>query len=222
MDTKALLFDFDGIVVDTESPSLRAWQEVYEAHGRTLTLDEWASCLGTLGGFDPLAHLEGLLGRTFEDPAAVTRRASERKHELVQAEGLRPGIDAYLERAAELGLDVAIVSSDDTEWIEWNLGRVGRSDGWACFHCADGDVTRAKPDPCLYLEALESLGIDAHEAVVFEDTPNGIRAAKAAGLYCVAVPNAVTHTLDLSAADLRVESFEDMTLDEVLARVASA
>lgn len=216
----ALLFDFDGIVIDTEVPSLRAWQEVFEEHGHTLTLGEWAACVGTVGGFDPLARLEELLGDPLEDRPGVEERRRRRDHDLVTAEGLRPGIASYLDRAREMGLDVAIVSSATDEWITTNLARVGRSDGWVRFHCANEDATRAKPLPCLYEEALDALGIDAGAAVAFEDSPNGIRAAKAAGLFCVVVPNAVTRELDLSEGDLILDSFEDMPLDDVLRAAA--
>jgi beta-phosphoglucomutase-like phosphatase (HAD superfamily) len=219
--TKALLFDFDGIVVDTEGPVLQAWQEVYEEHAQVLTLDDWAGCIGTIGGFEPLDHLESLLGGPLPDRAAVDGRRRERQLQLVEDAGLREGLETVLARAAGLGLQVAIVSSDHTSWIEWNLRRVGRSEGWACVNCANGDAARAKPSPRLYEEALETLGLAATEAVVFEDSPNGIRAAKAAGIFCVAVANPVTASLDLSAADLRVESFEEIALDDVLALVDS-
>lgn len=216
------MFDFDGIVIDTESPILQAWREVYEAHGQELTLEDWATCLGTIGGFKPLDHLETLLGHSIDDRDGAGRRRRERELELVATQSLRPGIESYLARAGELGLSIAIVSSSSTAWIESNLARVGRSEGWMHVGCANGDVTRAKPHPCLYEEALEALAVGAGEAVVFEDSPNGIAAAKAAGIFCVAVANRVTAGLDLGAADLRMESFEDMPLDDVLAAAEGA
>jgi HAD superfamily hydrolase (TIGR01509 family) len=215
MQTKALLFDFDGTIADTEVPGFRAWQEVYERHGHVLTLDEWAACVGTLEGFDPWARLEELVGDRIDREAVDAGRLA-RERELLAGLTLRPGVESYLFRAAELRLQVAIASSSSTPWVTETLGRLGHGDGWACINCANGDIGRAKPLPCLYEESLESLGLTAAEAIAFEDSPNGIRAAKAAGLYCVAVPNAVTETLDLSEADLRLSSFEDMTLDDLL------
>lgn len=214
--TRVLLFDFDGIVIDTESAAFRAWEEMYEEHGQTLLLDDWSGCLGTVGGFDPLGRLQELTG-PLEDPAALDQRRWERKLELLENEMLRPGIDAFLERARELQLLVAIVSSDTDEWISMNLSRVGRTEGWALIHCANGDVNRAKPLPCLYEEALAHLGAAPDEAIAFEDSPNGIRAAKAAGLYCVVVPNPITRSLDLTGGDLYLDSFEDTSLDDVIA-----
>lgn len=220
MTIEALLFDFDGIVIDTEVPELTAWQEVFEEHGHTLSLAEWAACVGTVGGFDAVGRLQELLGRPLDDPRGLDERRRTRLMELVAAEGLRPGVAAYLDRGLELGLQVAIVSSSTTDWITSNLARVGRAEGWAGIHCANGDVGRAKPLPCLYEEALAALGVDAGAAVAFEDSPNGIRAAKAAGIFCVVVPNAVTREFDLGEGDLLIESFEDMPLDEVLRAAA--
>lgn len=216
MTIEALLFDFDGTVVDTEAPELTTWREVFAEHGHELTLEEWVACVGTLDGFDPLARLQELLGRPLDDPQAVLERRRARALELVAGEGLRPGLGRYLDRAQELGLRVAIVSSGRTEWITSNLARVGRPHGWEGIHCANGDVTRAKPLPCLYEEALAALGVDAGAAIAFEDSPHGIRAAKAAGIYCVAVPNGVTRSFDLTEGDVLIDSFEDVSLDELL------
>jgi beta-phosphoglucomutase-like phosphatase (HAD superfamily) len=126
---------------------------------------------------------------------------------------------AYLDEAKRLGLQVAVVSSSSVWWIEHHFGRLGRLDGWSCVVCADGDAERAKPRPTLYLEALARLGIDASDAIAFEDSPNGVAAAKAAGIYSVAVPNPITKTLDFGAADLVLESFQELPLGDLLARV---
>ena len=111
------------------------------------------------------------------------------------------------------------MSSSSRSWIDSNLERLGLVDGWATVVCADGDTTRCKPSPALYLEALELLGVAAAEAIAIEDSPNGITSARAAGIFCVGFPNDVTSTLDLSYADLVVGSLEDVSLAEVLERV---
>jgi HAD superfamily hydrolase (TIGR01509 family) len=138
------------------------------------------------------------------------RRA--REYELVDLEQLRPGVEALLAEARERDLRTAIVSSSDNWWIERHLGRLGRNTGWDAIIAANGDVGRAKPAPTLYLDALRLLGLSASEAIAFEDSPNGVRAAKAAGLYCIAVPNPITETLALDEADVVVESLEDVSL----------
>ena len=215
---KALLFDFDGTLVDTESIDLRTWQEVFEAHGVPVPVDRFALRIGTLTGPDELDELDALLDVPC-DRDAVQAARRRRELELLELAPLRPGIREYLERAWELGLRVAIVSSASHAWIDENLRRLALLDGWTTVVCADGDTARCKPSPALYLEALETLGVASDEAVAFEDSPNGITAARAAGIFCVGYPNDVTSALDLSHADLLLESLEDVPLDDLLARV---
>jgi HAD superfamily hydrolase (TIGR01509 family) len=215
---RGLLFDFDGLLVDTEATAHRAWHEIYAEHGHELPLERWLENVGTAGDpFDPLEHLAGLAGPL--DRAAIDARRRERELELAHAEELREGVAEYLEEAAERGLAVAIVSSASKRWIRSHLERLGIDRVWACLVTADHDPERAKPAPTLYLEALDTLGLSADEAVAFEDSLNGVRAAKAAGLRCVAVPNPVTAGLALDEADVVVPSLADFPLDALLAKM---
>jgi HAD superfamily hydrolase (TIGR01509 family) len=215
---RALLFDFDGTLVDTESIDLRCWREVFDAHGVELPVDRFALRVGTLIGPNELDELDALLDAPC-DRDAVTQARRGRELELLELEPLRPGVSAYLEEAHSRGIQVGIVSSSTHQWIDRNLRRLDLRDGWDAIVCADGDTERCKPSPALYLEALDALGLDAEDAIAIEDSPNGITAARAAGLYCVAVPNDVTSGLDLSHADVLIQSFEDVPLAELLARV---
>jgi HAD superfamily hydrolase (TIGR01509 family) len=220
VNLRGLLFDFDGLLVDTESPSRLGWEELYREHGHELPLDEWATLVGTIGApFDPFGHLETLVGRPLDRDELNARRQA-RELALIDLEDLRPGIEAYLDEAKERDLRTALVSSSSRDWIERILGRLHRLDHWDAIVAADGDTTRAKPQPTLYLETLATLGLRANEAVAFEDSPNGVRAAKAAGLFCVAVPNQVTETLALDHADIVVDSLAELPLDALLARLA--
>ena len=216
---EALLFDFDGLLVDSESVAFQTWREAYREHGAELSVDRWAAAIGTIGGFDPLAHLEESIGRAI-DRAAVERAQRERENALAAVEPFRPGVVEYLAEARARGLRVAIVSSSSNAWVAEHLERLETADGWACIVCANGDAARAKPLPTLYLDALETLGVAPEAAIAFEDSPNGVAAARAAGIFCVAVPNSVTAQLDLSAADLMVESLEAVPLGELLRVVA--
>ena len=216
--TQALIFDFDGLILDTEGPDYRAWQDVFREHGSDLPLELWCECIGrSADWFDAVGYLENLVGRPL-DREAILRRQRRRHHELLEAEPILPGIKEYLADAQRLGLRVGIASSSSRQWVVGHLERIGLATCWECIRCW-GDVESAKPAPDLYLAVLQQLGVAAREAVAFEDSPNGIAAAKAAGMFCVAVPNQLTARLDLSGADMRLESLAQISLPELLARI---
>jgi HAD superfamily hydrolase (TIGR01509 family) len=216
---RALLFDFDGLLIDTESPSRLGWEELYREHGRELPLDRWATNVGTLDEpFDPMLHLEELIGSALDRDALDTWRR-ERESVLIELEALRPGVEDYLEEAKRRRLLTAVVSSSSRAWIDPSLIRLSRLDSWDAIVTADGDAARAKPRPDLYLEALDRLSVRAGEAIAFEDSPNGVQAARAAGIFCVAVPNPITTTLAFDQADLVVDSLADLPLSDLLARL---
>ena len=135
---------------------------------------------------------------------------------------MREGVKDYLEAAERRGLHVAIVSSAGNAWVLSHVRRLGVEHVWHSITTADGDEKRAKPAPDLYLEALDGLGLEPDEAIAFEDSLHGVRAAKAAGLFCVAVPNPVTASLALDEADLVVTSLADLPLDELLRTISAS
>ena len=218
MPIRAFLFDFDGLIIDTETASRAGWRWLYREQGHQLPPEKWKLMIGTVGGWDPWGHLEELVGGPLDRDVLNERRYA---HELtlIEAEELRPGISDYLAAAERHGLKRAIVSSASRRWIDMHLERLERAVGWDAIVTADHDAERAKPRPTLYLEALERLGVDAAEAIAFEDSPNGALGAQRAGIYVVGIPNAVTAELDLAgAADLVVDSLADLPPDELLAR----
>jgi HAD superfamily hydrolase (TIGR01509 family) len=219
---RAFLFDFDGLILDTELAARAGWEWLYREHGHELPADLWATLVGTTHApWDPRAHLEELVGQPLEWEELNERRYA---HEiaLIEAEELRPGIAEYLAAARRHGLRRAIVSSSTRSWVDMHLERLEEAVGWDAICTADGDPGRAKPAPTLYLEALELLGVAAPEAVAFEDSPHGVRAAKAAGVFCVAIPNEVTRELGLeeAGADLVLDSLADLPPDDLFARLA--
>jgi len=164
-----------------------------------------------------MSALEELAGPL--DTAAVGARRSARKLALLEREQPLPGVSDYLEQGRARGIATAIVSSSSRGWIDAQLTRLGRSEDFDVIVTGDHDRERGKPRPTLYLEALDRLGAAADEAVAFEDSPNGISAAKAAGIFCVAVPNGVTAALDLDAADVVVSSLAELPLERLLERL---
>lgn len=219
MPVRAFLFDFDGLILDTEVPSRAGWQWLYREHGHELPPEKWALVVGTIEAWDPMAHLEQLVGGPL-DREVLNERRYAHELSLIEAETLRPGVAEYLAAARQHGLKRAIVSSSSVRWIDLHLRRLEETVGWDLILAADHDPARAKPAPTLYLEALDRLGVAAGEAVAFEDSPNGIRAAKAAGIFCVGVPNGVTRELGLDEADLVLDSLADLPPDELLARLS--
>jgi len=207
---KAIVFDFDGLILDTEGPVYRSWVEVYQAHGEELPFERWIQIVGsTTLEFHPQHHLEERLGKPL--PQEVLDRRVSRRTELVLAEKLLPGVVELADEAASAGFKLGVASSSTNDWVRGHLARLGILDRFDCIRCRD-DVAHAKPEPDLYLAALDCLGVGANEAVAIEDSPNGIAAAKRAGLRCVAIPNPITRGLDLSHADLVVASLAGLSL----------
>ncbi len=218
---RAFLFDFDGLILDTELAARAGWQVLYREHGHELPTDLWATLVGTTHApWDPMAHLEELVGEPLQREALNERRYA---HEiaLIEAEELRPGIADYLAAARQHGLKRAIVSSATRRWVDMHLERLEEAAGWDAICTADRDPARAKPAPVLYLEALELLEVRADEAVAFEDSPHGVHAAKAAGIFCVAIPNEVTRELGLAeaGADLVLDSLADLPPEALFRRL---
>jgi HAD superfamily hydrolase (TIGR01509 family) len=215
---RALIFDFDGLIVDTEGPVYRSWEEVYRANGVALPFELWVKTVGSSNqAFHPQHYLEEQLGRPLAQD--VIDRRIERRVEMVLAQPLLPGVAGLVDAARGRGMKVGVASSSSREWVQGHLQRLGVLDQFDCVRTRD-DVEHVKPEPDLYLAVIECLGIPAGETLAIEDSPNGISAAKLAGLRCVAVPNPITAGLDLSQADLRLSSLADVTLPQLLERLA--
>jgi HAD superfamily hydrolase (TIGR01509 family) len=208
---KAVLFDFDGLILDTETQEYRALQEMFQEHGSELPLQVWAECIGTHADFfDPVTYLEEQLGKTIDRESFIKRRR-ERTTTLLQHEKALPGVEAYLTAAKDLGLKIGLASSSKYEWVSNHLKNLALFDAFQCIRTAN-DVEKVKPDPSLFLEAAKCLGVNPEECIVFEDSANGALAAKRAGMYCVIVPNKVTKGLAFGEVDHRLESLAEADL----------
>jgi HAD superfamily hydrolase (TIGR01509 family) len=214
---KALIFDFDGLILDTEGPDYQSWQETFASFECSLPLAKWAAEIGTYGAFDPYDDLARQLGRPI-DRAVVAQRRRARFAELMERQMIFPGVEQYLLTAKERGLKLGVASSSPRSWVAGYLARFELDGSFDCLLCMD-DVERVKPEPDLYIAALRALGAQPHEAIAFEDSPNGALAAARAGIFCVAVPNTLTRQLAIGAANLQLASLADVPLAELLARV---
>ena len=221
IQTRALLFDFDGLILDTETPEYHVWQAIYREHGFELPDEEWGKIIGGYGisSFDAAEHL-ALLSQGRLDSASLRDRHRSESHAITLAQAILPGVIDYLHEAKRLGLRLAIASSSPHSWVDTHAQRLGVFDYFDKVICAD-DVApgRTKPYPDLFLRALDQLQVRANEAIVLEDSPNGVRAARSAGIFVVAVPNSVTSQLSIESANLTLRSLTDLSLRELLNKV---
>ncbi len=216
---RAIIFDFDGIILDTEMIIYQAWRRQFEQHGMPLLLDDWITVLGMPAHQrDFFAELEAHCGRTF-DRAQFKAQRLVQIHAALDGRPPRPGITPWLERAKQLGVGLAVASGSGHEWVDEHLRRLGLIDYFVAVICSE-DTTAHKPGPEPFLAAARALRVDPQQCVVVEDSPNGIRAAKAAGMFAIAYPTDMTRGQDFAAlgADLVTESLDQLDLEEVLAR----
>jgi HAD superfamily hydrolase (TIGR01509 family) len=213
----ALIFDFDGLIVDTETPAYEAWRQIYAAHGFDLTLAEWVTCIGTDGGFDPYAVLESRFGHDL-DRHALDVEFQRIRSDLVVRQPLLAGVKTYLADARRLGMRTGVASNSTRDWVVPHLTRLGLVDRFDAIRCGD-DVPCGKPEPFVYKAVLGALGVPPNRAIALEDSPNGVLSAVRAGLLCVAIPGALTADLDFGRADLRLGSLADLPLADLLDRL---
>jgi len=213
---KALIFDFDGLIMDTETPEVEGWQAIYAEYGQEFPLQIWIRDVvgSAVSNFDPAEHLATLTGRAFDLEALHARAYSRRLEKQGQLPAL-PGVPEYLKAAKRLGLRLAIASSSKHAWVDTYLRQLELFDSFDVIICGD-NVERIKPEPDLFLAALEALKLPPDAALVFEDSPNGILAAKRAGIRVVAVPNPVTKNGMMGDPDLLLPSLTSMPLKHLL------
>jgi HAD superfamily hydrolase (TIGR01509 family) len=213
---RALVFDFDGLILETETPAYQAWVEIYRELGHELPKDRWLEYIGREGGwFDALAYLEGLSGG-LPDRDALQLRRDARKTELTASVPESAGLRDLLADGRSRGLRLAVCSSSTPKWVVGHLERLRLAHLFDHIQCRDRADLRAKPAPDLYLAACAGLGVAPAEAIAFEDSRNGMLAAQAAGMRCVVVPNELTAAMDLGGADHRFESLATVSLADLL------
>jgi HAD superfamily hydrolase (TIGR01509 family) len=219
--TKALIFDFDGLILDTETPEYQVWQSIYREHGFELPHEEWGKIIGGYGAsnFDAAEYLTTLVQGQLDSVSLRDRHRLE-SQAIIHAQATLPGVMDYIHEAKRLSLKLAIASSSPHSWVDTHAERLGILAYFDKVICRD-DVPpgRTKPYPDLFLAALDQLNVRKEEAIVFEDSPNGVRAAQSAGLFVVAVPNTVTSLLAIDGANLTLTSLSDLSLHELLNKV---
>ena len=211
---KALIFDFDGLIVDTETVIYESWAEIYERNDQILELNTYKNCVGSnFEHFHPGIELEKRLGKKFNWAIIDAEREELIRQRLEQKEE-RTGLRYFIENAKEKGLELAIASSSSRNWVLGWIEKLELSNYFSTFVNRD-DVEKIKPDPELFLTAAKSLGIHPSEALIFEDSENGLKAATAAGIPCAIITNSITAGGNFSEAIIVAESFTDQRLKKL-------
>lgn len=212
---RAIIFDFDGLIVDTESTGYQTWSEIFESHGLDLAIETYAAVIGTDFGahYDPRVDLETRTGRQF-DWAELEAQRTLREKELRKTLSILPGVVDLLTEAATLGLPCAIASSSPRWWVEGWLNDLGLIHHFHHLTTVD-DTGKVKPDPSLFLLAAQRLTVTTSEAIIFEDSLNGLIAAQAAGIHCIVAPGPMTQHLHFPGALKRVASLAEVSLKDL-------
>jgi putative hydrolase of the HAD superfamily len=216
---EAIVFDFDGLLMDTETTLLDCWQYEWRQHG--LELDP-ASFFADHGGditAERYRQLAAAVGPGYDYEASHARRTAYRQR-LHEHLGLRDGIDAWLKQARAAGIRCAVASSSPEEWVAGHLRRADRLDAFSVLAFGD-EVPSVKPAPDVYLLALHRLGLGPAQAIAVEDSPHGAAAAKAADLRCIAIPNPFADAARFTKADLLLPSATALTLQAALGALDS-
>ncbi len=215
---KALIFDFDGLILDTETPEVETWTRIYAEHGYDFPFDDWAQTVGGYGisNFDAAEHLS-LLSQGRLNPVSLQARHHLESSAIIERAAVLPGVLEMIHAAKGHGLKVAIASSSRHAWVDGHTQRLGIFHLFDHIICADDvGAGRTKPNPDLFLLALERLQVQKNEAVIFEDSPNGVLAAKRAGVFVVAVLNPLTARLRVEGANLTVTSLAELPFSALL------
>ncbi|HEY5728727.1 MAG TPA: HAD family phosphatase [Anaerolineales bacterium] len=218
---KALIFDFDGLILDTETSEADVWAQIYAEHGFDFPFLDWVQTVGGYGisNFDAADHLS-LLSQGQLDSASIRTRHSKQSLANIHAQSTLPGVMEMIRDAKVHGLKIAIASSSPHSWVDTHTKRLGIYSHFDKIICSDDvGVGRTKPNPDLFLTALNQLQIQKNEAVVFEDSPNGVKAAHRAGIFVVAVPNSVTSKLNIEGANITARSLAEIPLSGLLDKV---
>ncbi|HEY7261821.1 MAG TPA: HAD-IA family hydrolase [Trebonia sp.] len=216
--TRAIVFDFDGLLMDTESTSLLSWQYEWGQWGLTL---EMAGFFVNHGGDvteDRYATLAATVGPRFDRTVSHRRRVAYRD-KLLERLDLADGLRGWLDEAAGLGLRLAVASSSPRQWLTTHLGRAGVLDTFEVLAAGD-EVARHKPAPDVYQLALGRLSLSGAAAVAVEDTAHGVSAAHAAGMRCIAIPNPFVTPDRVSHADLVLSSASQLPLADALRQLS--
>ncbi|NLA35631.1 MAG: HAD-IA family hydrolase [Actinobacteria bacterium] len=207
---RAVVFDFDGTIVDTETPPFLCIQREYARFGLKLTREAWQHRLGRTDLRHWTVELEEAVGQPL-DREEIRVRVLSAKNRLTEDQPVRPGIVGLIDRCKQFGLPLAVASSSAAEWVHPNLRARGLFDAFDAIVTRDAAIP-SKPAPDSYLRACELLAVNPVDALAIEDSHNGLLAARSAGLDCVIVPNPMTANMTFAGAAAVVSTAAEIEL----------
>jgi HAD superfamily hydrolase (TIGR01509 family) len=212
-----VIFDFDGIILDSETPEYESHRRIYQRCGVTLTVEEWCGVIGTWSEGHDEQWFARLCARSADAPARDAYFAERRRiFDLIVPAGPMRGVRELLTLLREAAIPMAIASSAPARWVIGAVERLGIRPLFDAVVTGD-EVAHRKPAPDVYLEAARRLGVDPQRSIAIEDSAPGVTAARAAGMKTVAIPHWLTERHDLSGADLTVAHAGELTLDRLAA-----
>ena len=196
---RGIIFDFDGVLVDTEWAIYQSWVQLYAREGQEISIATYSPCLGAgYSHWNPADHLEKLTGKKYDWDVETPARQAVLEADLARS-GLMPGAAELLDWCEEQGIGLTVASSSSRRWVQGWLERLGIYQRFAgVFTRTDGYAV--KPDPALFLAAQQCLGLPKEDCLIIEDSENGTISARNAGIPCVAIPNRMTQSSNLSRA----------------------
>lgn len=212
---KAVIFDFDGLILDTETLHVEIFQEMFNDHGLDFPYADWIEHIGTKSTFTIFDLLERELASVKVDRELLKAQNQQKFSERVRVLEARPGVLEYLKGAKSEGLRIGLASSSNRKWVTEHLTNLDLIDYFETIRTAD-DVEFVKPDPALYKLAAEDLNVSPSECIAFEDSANGASAAVEAGLTCIIVPNQTTRELEFPTVKHRLNSMSDVSFYQLL------
>ncbi len=217
MAVDAIIFDFDGVIIDTETPDMEVWQAFYKEHGLDLSPMLWLRRVGYNedDAFDPIKHFEQVTQTKLDE--ARRENQYQRYLERCTNQPVLPGVLNMIQQAKAQGIKLAIASSSYYKWVGRWLEKHQLRGYFDCVRTRE-DVATGKPAPDLYLSAVECLGVPKERCIAIEDSPTGMQAALAAGLRVIAVPNALTSLMDHPDVTLTLASLAELDLPALLSR----
>jgi len=212
---KGIIFDFDGLICDTETPELKAWYELFAEYNQKFPLNEYLATVGAkYNDLTPLQMLKDMVDYPI-NAETIRKDFLDLKKKLMDQEPLRPGVLDYLKSAKKSRLKIGLASSAPRDWVVHHIERLSIDNFFDCIRTSE-HVKNPKPDPEVYACTLNCMGLLPHEVIALEDSPNGVEAAKQAGLHVAAVPNSVTKVFNFEKADLLIDSLTDISLEDLI------